>query len=122
VNRSRNLLILAKGTSTMSCREEGSVPGTRAPTNSNLGGDLSSAFTKSELLILLVGARDFGVLSGCGFSCTVQLILRDRRVSAFRCYLFRSSLLRIVKIVKQPGCFMSSLLAVLFCDVNIRSS
>jgi hypothetical protein len=104
----------------MSCCKRGSVPGTRAPTDSDPEEDLSSASIKSELLILLVGAYDFGVLSGYKFSCTVQLILRDRRVSASRCCLFRSSLLRIVKIIKQPGCFMSSLLAVLFCSVNIR--
>jgi hypothetical protein len=106
----------------MSCYKEGSVFSTRAPTNSNLEGDLSSAFTKSELLILLVGARDFSVLSRCGFNCTVQLILRDCRVSAFRYCLFRLSLLRIVKIVKQPGSFTSSLLAVLFYSINIRRS
>jgi hypothetical protein len=106
----------------MSCRGGGSVPGTRAPTNSDLGGDLSSASTKSELSILLVGARDLGVLSGCGFSCTVQLILRDCRVSAFRCCLFRLSLLRIVKVVKQPGSFTSSLLVILSYSVNIRGS
>jgi hypothetical protein len=122
VNRSRNLLVLAEGTSTMSCREGGSVPGTRAPTDSDPGGDLSSAPTESELSILLVGARDLSVLSGCGFGCTVQPILRDRRVSASRCCLFRSSLLRIVEIVKQPGCFASSLLAVPFYSVNIRGS
>jgi hypothetical protein len=84
--------------------KEGSVPGTRTSTNSNLERDLSSASTKSELLILLVGARDLDVLSKCEFSCTVQLILRDYRVSISRCYLFRLSLLRIVKIIKQPDC------------------
>jgi hypothetical protein len=106
----------------MSCCREGSVSSTRALTDSDLGGDLSSASTKSELSILLVGARDLGVLSGCRFNCIVQLILRDYRVSASRCCLFRLSLLRIVKVVKQPGCFMFSLLAVLFCSINIRSS
>jgi hypothetical protein len=105
----------------MSYCEEGSVSGTRASTNSNSEGDLSSASTKSELLILLVGARDLGVLSGCGFSCIVQLILRDCRVSASKYCLFRLSLLRIIKVVKQLSCFTSSLLAVLFCSVNIRS-
>jgi hypothetical protein len=106
----------------MSCCREGSVPSTRASTNSDPGGDLSSAPTKSELSILLVGTRDLGVLSGCGFSCIVQLILRDRRVSISRCCLFRPSLLRMVEVVKQPSSFMSSLLAVLFYSVNIRGS
>jgi hypothetical protein len=106
----------------MSYYREGSIPGTRAPTNSNSEGDLSSASTKLELLILLVGIRDLGVLSRCGFSCIVQPILHDRRVSAFRYCLFRSSLLRIVKVVKQSGCFTFSLLAVLFYSINIRSS
>jgi hypothetical protein len=106
----------------MSYCKEDSVSSTRASTNSNLEEDLSSASAKLELLILLVGARDLGVLFRCGFSCIVQLILRDRRVSAFRCYLFRLSLLRIVKVVKQPGSFTSSLLAVLFYSVNIRRS
>jgi hypothetical protein len=55
----------------MSYCREGSVPDTRASTNSNLEGDLSSASTKSELLILLVSAYDLSVLSGCGFSCIV---------------------------------------------------
>jgi hypothetical protein len=104
----------------MSCCREDSVPSTRAPTNSNPEGDLSSAPTKSELLILLVGVHDLSVLSRCGFSCTVQLILCNRRVSAFRYYLFRSSLLRMVKIVKQLGRFIFSLLAVLSCSINIR--
>jgi hypothetical protein len=81
---------------------------------------LSSASIKSELLILLVGARDLSILFRCGFSCIVQLILRDYRVSISRCYLFRLSLLRIVKIVKQSGSFTFSLLVVLFCSVNIR--
>jgi hypothetical protein len=107
---------------TMSCREEGSVPSTRASTDSNLEGDLSSASTKLELLILLVGARDLSVLSKCGFSCIIQLILHDYRVSIFRCYLFRLSLLRIVEIIKQLSSFTSSLLAVLFCSINIRDS
>jgi hypothetical protein len=106
----------------MSYCKEDSVSSTHASTNSNLEEDLSSAPTKSELLILLVGARDLSILSGCGFSCIIQLILRDRRVSAFRCYLFRLSLLRIVKIIKQFGCFTFSLLAVLFCNVNIKGS
>jgi hypothetical protein len=105
----------------MSCRRGGSGSSTRAPTNSDLEEDLSSAFTKSELSILLVGARDLSVLSRCGFGYTVQLILRDRRVSTSRCCLFRSSLLRIVKIVKQPSSFTFSLLVVLFCSINIRS-
>jgi hypothetical protein len=106
----------------MSYCKEGSVPGTRASTNSDLEGDLSSASTESELLILLVGARDLSVLSRCGFSCIIQLILRDYRVSISRCCLFRLSLLRIVEVVKQPGCFMSSLLVVLFYSVDIRGS
>jgi hypothetical protein len=106
----------------MSCRREGSVPGTRASTDSDLEGDLSSASTESELLILLVDTRDLGVLSKYGFGCTVQLILRDYRVSASRCCLFRLSLLRIVEVVKQPGSFTFSLLAVLFYSVNIRGS
>jgi hypothetical protein len=106
----------------MSYYKEGSVSSTRAPTNSNSEEDLSSAFTKSELLILLVGARDLSVLSEYEFSCTVQLILRDLRVSASRCCLFRLSLLRIVKVVKQPSSFIFSLLAVLFCSINIRRS
>jgi hypothetical protein len=104
----------------MSYCKGGSVPSTRASTNSNLEEDLSSASTKSELLILLVGARDLSVLFRCGFSYIVQLILRDYRVSIFRCCLFRLSLLRMVKIVKQPSSFIFSLLAVLFCNVNIR--
>jgi hypothetical protein len=106
----------------MSYYKEGSVPSTRASTNSNLEGDLSLAPTKLELLILLVDTRDLSVLSRCGFSCTVQLILHNCRVSIFRCCLFRSSLLRIVKVVKQPGSFTSSLLVVLFYSVNIRRS
>jgi hypothetical protein len=105
----------------MSYYREGSVPGTRASTNSNLEEDLSLASTKLELSILLVGAYDLSVLSGCGFSCTVQLILHDRRVSASKCCLFRSSLLRIVKVIKQPGSFTFSLLVILFCSINIRS-
>jgi hypothetical protein len=104
----------------MSCCKEGSIPSTRAPTNSNLEEDLSSASTELKLLILLVDTRDLSVLSRCGFDYTVQLILRDRRVSAFRYCLFRLSLLRIVKVVKQPGCFTFSLLVVLFYSVNIR--
>jgi hypothetical protein len=104
----------------MSYCEGGSVPDTRAPTNSDLEEDLSSASTELELSILLVGARDLDVLSGCGFSYIVQLILHDRRVSAFRCCLFRLSLLRIVKVIKQSGSFIFSLLAVLFCSINIR--
>jgi hypothetical protein len=106
----------------MSYCRGGSVSSTRVPTNSDLEGDLSSASTKSELLILLVGARDLNVLSGCGFGCIVQLILRDRRVSASRYCLFRLSLLRMVEVVKQSDSFTSSLLAVLFYSVNIRSS
>jgi hypothetical protein len=106
----------------MSYCKEGSVSGTHASTNSNLEGDLSLASTKLELLILLVDAHDLGVLSKCRFSCIVQLILRDYRVSVFRYYLFRLSLLRIVKVVKQLGSFTSSLLAVLFYSINIRSS
>jgi hypothetical protein len=106
----------------MSYYKEGSVLSTRTLTNSNLEGDLSSALTKLELLRLLVGARDLSVLSRCGFSCIVQLILRDRRVSIFRCCLFRLSLLRIVKVVKQLGSFTSSLLVVLFYSINIRGS
>jgi hypothetical protein len=103
------------------CRGD-SVSSTRASTDSDLEGDLSLASTKSELLILLVGAHDLGVLFECEFSCIVQLILCNRRVSAFRYYLFRLSLLRIVKVIKQPSCFMSSLLAVLFYSINIRGS
>jgi hypothetical protein len=106
----------------MSYYKEGSVSSTCAPTNSNLEGDLNSASTKLELLILLVGAHDLSVLSKCGFNCTVQLILYNRRVSVFRYYLFRLSLLRIVKIIKQPGSFTFSLLAVLFYSINIRGS
>jgi hypothetical protein len=106
----------------MSYYRGGSVSSTRAPTNSDLEGDLSSASTKSELLILLVGARDLSVLSRCEFSCIVQLILCDHRVSAFRCCLFKLSLLRMFEIIKQPSSFMFSLLAVLFCSVNIRDS
>jgi hypothetical protein len=104
----------------MSYYREGSVSSTRAFTNSNLEGDLSSALTKSGLLILLVGTRDLSVLSKYRFNCIVQLILRDRRVSVPRYYLFRLSLLRIVKVVKQPGSFIFSLLIVLFCSINIR--
>jgi hypothetical protein len=55
----------------MSYCRGGSIPGTRASTDSNSEGDLSSALTKSELLILLVGTRDLGVLSRYEFSCTV---------------------------------------------------
>jgi hypothetical protein len=106
----------------MSCCREGSVPGMRAPTNSNSEEDLSSASTKLELLILLVGIHDFSVLSRCEFSCIVQLILYNRRFFVSRYCLFRLSLLRIVKIIKQPSSFMSSLLAVLFYSINIRSS
>jgi hypothetical protein len=104
----------------MSYYKEGSVSDTRAFTNSNLKEDLSSASTELELLILLVDAHDLSVLSRYGFSCIVQLILHNRRVSVSRCYLFRLSLLRIVKIIKQPGSFMFSLLAVLFYSINIR--
>jgi hypothetical protein len=103
------------------CRED-SVSDTRAPTNSNLEGDLSSASIKSELLILLVGTRDLNVLFRYRFSCIVQLILYDRRVSIFRYYLFRLSLLRIVKVIKQPDSFMFFLLVVLFYNINIRRS
>jgi hypothetical protein len=106
----------------MSYYREGSVSSMRASTNSNLEGDLSSAFTKLELLILLVDARDLNVLSRCEFSCIIQLILRDYRVSISRCCLFRLSLLRIVKIIKQPGSFTFSLLVVLFYSINIRGS
>jgi hypothetical protein len=106
----------------MSCCKGDSVSGTRASTNSNLEGDLSLASTESELLILLVDIRDLSILSGCGFSCIVQLILRDCRVSISRCCLFRLSLLRIVKVIKRPDRFAFSLLAVLFCYVNIRGS
>jgi hypothetical protein len=106
----------------MSCCKEDSVSNTRASTDFNLEEDLSSALTKLELLILLVGARDLSVLSRCGFSCIVQLILYNRRVSVSRYYLFRLSLLRIVKVIKQPGSFTFSLLAVLFYNINIRSS
>jgi hypothetical protein len=106
----------------MSCCGGGSVPGTRASTDSDPEGDLSLASTELELSILLVGARDLSVLFGCGFGCIVQPILRDRRVSAFRYCLFRLSLLRIVKVVKQPSSFTSSLLVVLFYSVDIRGS
>jgi hypothetical protein len=106
----------------MSYCKGGSVLSTRASTNSNLEGDLSLASTKLELSILLVGARDLSVLFRYGFSCTVQSILRDRRVSIFRYYLFRLSLLRMVKVVKQSDSFTSSLLAVLFYSINIRDS
>jgi hypothetical protein len=105
----------------MSYYREGSVSSTHASTNSNLEEDLSSASTKLELLILLVDARDLSILSRYKFSCIVQLILRDRRVFISRYYLFRLSLLRIVKIIKQPGCFTFSLLTVLFYSINIRS-
>jgi hypothetical protein len=105
---------------TMSCYKEGSVPSTRAPTNSNLKEGLSSASTKSELLKLLVSIYNLSVLSEFKFSYIVQLILRNYRVSASRYYLFRLSLLRIVKIIKQPDSFTSSLLAVLFYSINIR--
>jgi hypothetical protein len=101
---------------------EGSVPSIYALTNSNLEGDLSLASTELELLILLVGTRDLSVLFRCGFSCIIQLILYYRRVSVFRCCLFRSSLLRIVKVIKRPGSFISSLLAVLFYSINIKNS
>jgi hypothetical protein len=104
----------------MSYYKEDSVSSTRASTDSNSEGDLSLASTKSELLILLVDARNLSVLFRCGFSCIVQLILRDCRVSASRCCLFRSSLLRIVEVVKQSGRFTSSLLTVLFYSINIR--
>jgi hypothetical protein len=106
----------------MSYYKEGSIPSTRASTDSNLEEDLSSASIKSELSILLVGARDLSVLSRCGFSCIVQLILHNRRVSTSRYYLFRLSLLRIVEVIKQPSSFTSSLLAVLFYSINIRDS
>jgi hypothetical protein len=92
----------------------------RASTNSNLEGGLSSASTKLELLKLLVGVHNFSILSGFRFSCIIQLILRDYRVSVSRCYLFRLSLLRIVKIIKQLSSFIFSLLVVLFCSINIR--
>jgi hypothetical protein len=101
------------------CRED-SVPGTRASTNSNLEGDLSSASTKSELLILLVDVYNLNILSRYRFSYTVQLILHDCRVSVSRYYLFRLSLLRIIEIVKQPSSFTFSLLVVLFYSINIR--
>jgi hypothetical protein len=55
----------------MSYYREDSVPSTRASTNSDLEEDLSSASTKLELLILLVGACDLGVLFRCEFSCIV---------------------------------------------------
>jgi hypothetical protein len=93
-----------------------------ASTDSNLEGGLSSAPTKSELLKLLVGVYDLNVLSGFRFSCIVQLILRDRRVSVSRYCLFRLSLLRIVEVVKQSSSFTFSLLAVLFYNINIRRS
>jgi hypothetical protein len=103
------------------CREGGSVSNTRALTNSNSEEGLSSASTKLELLKLLVGTYDLSILSKFRFSCIVQLILYNRRVSVSRYCLFRLSLLRIVKVIKQPGSFISSLLAVLFCSINIRS-
>jgi hypothetical protein len=106
----------------MSYYKEDSVSSTRASTNSNLEGDLSSASTKLELLILLVDICDLSVLFRYRFNCTVQLILHDCRVSASRYCLFRLSLLRIVKVVKQPGCFIFSLLVVLFYSINIRGS
>jgi hypothetical protein len=93
-----------------------------ASTDSNLEGGLSSASTKLELLKLLVGAYNLSILSEFRFNYIVQLILHDRRVSVSRCCLFRLSLLRIVKIIKQSGSFMFSLLAVLFCSINIRRS
>jgi hypothetical protein len=106
----------------MSYCEGDSVSSICASTNSNLKGGLSLASTKSELLKLLVGAYDLNVLSEFRFSCIVQPILCDCRVSASRYYLFRSSLLRIVEIVKQPSSFTFSLLAVLFYSINIRRS
>jgi hypothetical protein len=102
--------------------KEGSVSSTRASTNSDLEEDLSSASIKSELSILLVDTHDLSVLSKCRFSCIVQLILRDCRVSVSRCCLFRLSLLRIVEIIKQSSSFTFSLLAVLFYSINIRDS
>jgi hypothetical protein len=105
----------------MSYYREGSISSTHALTNSNLEEDLSLASTKLELLILLVDTRDLNVLSKCKFSCIVQLILYNCRVSVSRYYLFRLSLLRIVKIIKQPSSFIFSLLAVLFYSINIRS-
>jgi hypothetical protein len=106
----------------MSYQEEGSVSSIYTSTNSDLERGSSSASIKSELLKLLVDIYNLSVLSGFRFSCTIQLILRDRRVSASRCYLFRLSLLRIVEIVKQSGSFTFSLLAVLFYSINIRRS
>jgi hypothetical protein len=106
----------------MSYYREDSVPSTRAFTNSNLEGDLSSASTKLELLILLVSAHDLSVLSRYEFSCIVQLILYNCRVSVSKCYLFRLSLLRIIKVIKQPSSFTFSLLVVLFYSINIRHS
>jgi hypothetical protein len=55
----------------MSYCKEGSISSTCASTDSNLEGDLSSAPTKSELLILLVDTHDLSVLSRCGFSYIV---------------------------------------------------
>jgi hypothetical protein len=84
----------------MSYYKGGSVSDTHASINSDLEGDLRSAPTKSEILILLVSTRDLSVLFRYEFSCIVQLILHDCKVSASRCCLFRSSLLRIVKVIK----------------------
>jgi hypothetical protein len=106
----------------MSYYRGGSVSSTHASTDSNLEGDLSSASTKLELLVLLVSACNLSVLSGCEFSCITQLILYNYRVSIFRYHLFRLSLLRIVKIIKQLNSFTFSLLVVLFYSINIRRS
>jgi hypothetical protein len=85
----------------MSYYKGGSVSSTRASTDSNLEGDLSLASTKSELLILLVDTHDLNVLFRYEFSCIIQLILHDRRVSISRCCLFRLSLLRIVNVIAR---------------------
>jgi hypothetical protein len=106
----------------MSYYKEGSISGTHASTNSNSEGGLSLASIKLELLKLLVGTCNLSVLSRFKFSCIVQLILYNRRVSVFRCCLFRLSLLRIIKIIKQLSSFIFSLLAVLFYSINIRRS
>jgi hypothetical protein len=104
----------------MSYWEGDSVSSIYTSTNSNLKRGLSSASTKLELLRLLVDVCDLSVPSGFEFNCKVQLTLHDCRVSVSRCCLFRLSLLRIVKVIKQPSSFTSFLLLVLFYSVNIR--
>jgi hypothetical protein len=89
------------------CRED-IISNIYASTNSNLKGELSLASTKSELSILLESIYNLSILYRFRFSCIVQLILYDYRVSASRRCLFRLSLLRIVKVIKQSGSFVFS--------------